>query len=281
MLNMNTFIHFSLGKKVLLNLIFVALIVIGVFVLFLMPVERYPNIQFGKVFIVTYFPGASPSDVESLVTKKIEDALENLENVEFIQSNSYRERSSVLVKFEDDSDYLSLYNDLRFKVLGIVNELPDEAEQPRFNFLDVNDWFPTISVNIYGDQQNKTLTTIAEELKNPLSQIQGVKEVKLRGEYVREFHIIVNKDKLRSMGITFNQAAQALRQANISIPAGDYTTENGEFILKVDERFKQIEDVLNCIIRVDGDGSFVYIRGIIEHAFLTYRDPLTITSFNG
>jgi len=278
---MKHFIRFSLAQKVLLNLVFVVLIVIGAFVLLIMPVERYPNIHFGKVFVITYFPGATPADVESLVTKKIEDALDDLANVEYIQSHSYRERSSVLIKFEDDSDYRALYDDLRLKVLGIVSDLPPEAEQPRFNFLDVNDWFPTIGVNIYGHQSNQTLTTIAEELKIPLTQIQGVKEVKVRGEYVKEFHIILDKEKLRRLGVTFSQAAQALQQANIIIPAGDYTTKNGEFIIRVDEQFRQIEDVLNCIVRVDGDGAFVRIRDIIDQALHTYRDPFITASVNG
>lgn len=278
---MNNFIRFSLGQKVLLNLVFVLLIVIGAFVLLIMPVERYPNIHFGKVFVITYFPGASPSDVESLVTKKIEDALEDLADVEYIQSHSYRQRSSVLVKFEDDSDYRALYDDLRLKVLAIVSDLPPAAEQPTFNFLDVNDWFPTIGVNIYGNQSNKTLTTIAEELKIPLSQVKGVKELKLRGEYVQEFHVILDKDKLRRLGVTYDQAAQALQQANISIPAGDYTTGSGEFIIKVDERFRQIEEVLDCIVRVDGDGAFVRIRDIVDRAFHTYRDPFITASVNG
>lgn len=278
---MNTFIRFSLAQKVLLNLLFVLLIVIGAFILFVMPVERYPNIQFGKVFIITYFPGASPEDVETLITKKVEDALEDLEDVEYIQSNSYRQRSSVLVKFEDDSDYLSLYNDLRLKVLGIINELPPEAEQPRFNFLDVNDWFPTIGVNIYGNYSNKTLTDVAEELKIPLAQIRGVKEVKLRGEQVQEFHVVIDKTKLRRLGLTYDQVAQPLQQADISIPAGDYATGNGEFIIKVDEQFRQIKDVLDCVIRIDGDGSAVRISDVIEDAFHTYRDPFTIASVNG
>ncbi len=278
---MNSFIRFSLSQKVLFNLLFVVLIIIGAFVLLIMPVERYPNIHFGKVFVITYFPGASPSDVESLVTKKIEDALEDLEDVEYIQSNSYRERSSVLVKFEDDSDYLSLYDDLRMKVLGIVGDLPEEADEPQFNYLDVNDWFPTIGVNIFGNQPNSTLTAIGDELKIPLSQIEGVKEVKLWGEYVREFHISLDKDKLHRLGITFSQVALALNQTNISIPAGDHTTKSGEFIIKVDERFKEINQVLDSIVRVDGDGSFVRIRDIAKSARHSYRDPFIIASVNG
>ncbi len=278
---MNSFIRFSLNQKVLFNLLFVVLIVIGAFIMLMMPVERYPNIHFGKVFIITYYPGASPSDVETLITKKIEDALEDLEEVEYIQSNSYRERSSVLVKFEDDSDYVSLYDDLRLKVLGIVDELPKEADEPRFNYLDVNDWFPTIGVNIYGDQSNRTLTAIGEELKLTLSQVDGVQEVKLWGEYVREFHISLNIDKLRQLGITFSQVATALKQTNISIPAGDHTTDSGEFIIKVDERFREINDVLDSIVRVDGDGAFVRIRDIAVSAKHSYRDPFIQASVNG
>ena len=121
---MSSLIRFTLGQRVLLNLVFVLLMVIGAFAMLRSSVERYPNIHFGKVMIDTFYPGASPGDVEALVTQVIEDALEDLDNVEYIQSSSYRERSSILVKFIDDTDYLHGYDELRFRVQGILGDLP-------------------------------------------------------------------------------------------------------------------------------------------------------------
>ena len=154
---MSPFIRFTLTQRVLLNLFFVLLMVVGAWAMLRSPVERYPNIHFGKVMIDTFYPGGSPQDVESLITREIEDALEDLDNVEYIMSSSYRERSSILVKFNDDTDYQRSYDELRFKVQGMLQDLPPGIDPPRFNNLDVNDWFPAISVNVLGNRSNHAL----------------------------------------------------------------------------------------------------------------------------
>ncbi len=278
---MRPFIRFTLQQRVLLNLLFVLIMVIGAWAMLRSPVERYPNIHFGKILIETYYPGASPQDVEALVTREIEDALEDLDNVEYILSNSYRERSSILVKFVDDTDYQAGYDELRFRVQGMLQDLPPTIDPPNFNELDVNFWFPAISVNVLGDRSNRSLTLIAEDLKTRLSQIQGLKEIKLVGEYVREFHVLLEPIRMRELGITFAQAAKALGLENAIVPAGDFTTDGGEFMLRVDERFRSRQQVMDTIIRRDGDGSFVRISDIAIDAFLDHRDPFVMSSVNG
>lgn len=278
---MRGFVRFTLQQKVVTNLLFILLVVIGAFTLLRMPVERYPNIQFGKMYVTTYLPGASPEDVEILVTRKIEEGLEDLEDVEFIRSSSYRERSSIIIKFEDDSDYEKRFNDVRSKVLSITRDLPDIAEPPTFNFLDVNDWFPAISMNVAGDHSNTALSRVADEIKIILSQIDGVKEVKLSGDYTREFHLLLAPDKLAATGVTFMEVASALRIANVSFPAGNALTEHGEFIVKVDEQFVGRDSVLDTIIRRDSDGSFVRVADVTEEGYYSYRDPFVMASVNG
>lgn len=278
---MEKFLHFTLGQKVFLNLLFVVLILIGSMVLLDMPVERYPNIQFGKMYINTFLPGASPEDVETLVTKEIEEALEDVEGLDFIRATSYRERSNIVIKFKDDSDYRKRFDDVRLKVLSAMDDLPDLPEPPVFNFLDVNDWFPTISVNVSGDHSNTTLSRIARELKIPLGQIEGVSEVKISGEFEREFHLHLSPQKLRVHGIAFLDAAKAIMDANVSLPAGHVDFEDGEFILKVDEQFRGRSDLFETIIRTDSDGSFLRVADIAETGYFTYRDPFIIASVNG
>lgn len=278
---MQQFVRFTLKQKVVLNLLFVLLMVIGAFTLLRMPVERYPNIQFGKMYVNTFLPGASPEDIETLVTQKIEEGLEDLEKVEYISSSSYRERSNIVIKFEDDSDYEKRFDDVRLKVLSIIGELPDLTEPPVFNFLDVNDWFPTISVNVAGDHTNATLTQVAETIKIPLAQLDGVREVKVSGDFTREFHIIVSRQKLQRTGITFAEVAQSLSKANVAFPAGHAETESGELIVRVDEQFSKREELISTIIRKDGDGSFVRLEDIMEDGYFSFRDPFVMASVNG
>lgn len=278
---MKAFLRFVLAHTVPVNLLFLLLMVVGIVALFNLPVERYPNVNIGKVIITTIFPGASPEDVEVLVTQEIEEALDDLEYLEFIQSTSYRERSSIVVKFIDDSDYDALFDELRLKVLSVMNELPESIDPPIFTVVNVDDWLPAIAVDLYGDRSNRALTLMAEEVKIALRQIPGVKEVQLDGEYTREFHVFLDPGQLNKYGLTFDDVVKALSQANVSFPAGSYTSQNGEFLVVVDEHYRTRQEIADTIIRRDGDGSYVTVGQVMSDARMSYRDPYVIASANG
>jgi HAE1 family hydrophobic/amphiphilic exporter-1 len=278
---MKPFFRYVLRQTVLVNLLFVLAMAVGLFSLFDLPVERYPDVQMGKVQINTVLPGASPEEVESLITDEIEEALDDLESVEFIRSTSYRERSVIMVKFIDDTDYEKLYEELRLKVLSIMNELPNGIDPPRFTEIRVSEWLPVASVNLIGDRTNRALSLMAEEMKLHLRQIPGVKEVQLNGEYIREFHVYLNPRLLDKYGVTFDEVATALSEANISLPAGDYTDDGGEFVIVVDERYRSRQQIEETIIRRDSDGSFLTVGNVLSSAHMSYRDPYVITSVNG
>jgi multidrug efflux pump subunit AcrB len=277
----NPLVRFSLKQTVFINLVFVISMVVGVFAIFDLPVERYPNVSMGKVVISGYLPGASPDEVEALVTRKVENALDGLENVEYISSRSYRGRSSVTVKFLDDTDYAKGFDDLRFKVLSIQNDLPRGMDPPIFTEIDVSEWLPVITVNLTGERSNRALTLIAEEMKIGLKRIPGVQKVSIEGEHVREFHVLLDTWKLTRHNLSFEQVASGLARANVSVPAGDFATPEGEYVIVVDERFRTREQVASVILKRDGDGSFVTMADVISDARLSYRDPFVITSVNG
>ncbi|SEH06752.1 efflux RND transporter permease subunit [Candidatus Venteria ishoeyi] len=278
---MKALVRFSLAQVVFYNLVFVFLIVAGAFALLSSPVEQYPNVNFGEVLVHTYFPGASPQDVESLVTKKIEDALEDVADVEFIESTSYRARSTIHLKFIDDSDYERLYGELRFKILGMLNELPDSVDPPSIELIEINDVVPMVVVNLKGERSNRALSLMAKEMKLKLEKISGIKQIKITGEYIREFHIFLDREKLTALGLTFDGVAAALERANLSIPAGNFSNSAGEFVVRVDEQFRSPEQVLNTVLRRDGDGGFIRLADVASQVKAGYRDPLVISSVNG
>lgn len=278
---MESLVRFSLRQKIFFNLLFVLLFVAGFFAINELPVERYPNVNFGEVVINTTYPGASPSDVEALVTRKIEDSIESVESIEWLKATSYPERSYIHLKFIDDTDYEHLFNEVRLQVLNILNELPLEVEPPVFDNYTVNDFYPVVTVNISGSQNNRALTLIAKEIKTHLQKLQGIKGVAIEGEYLREFHIYLDPKKLRHYGISYKAIAQALKEINISMPAGSITTPSGNYLVNVDETFSSRTEVIKSIIRRDGDAGFIRLEDLISDAHLTYRDPSFISSVNG
>ncbi|PUB87562.1 MAG: AcrB/AcrD/AcrF family protein [gamma proteobacterium symbiont of Ctena orbiculata] len=278
---MRQVVAFSLKQRVFYNLMFVVLIVVGFISLFALPAERYPNFGFGEVIISTVYPGASSVEVESLVTRKIEDALEKVDDVEWISSTSFNGRSNIRLKFVDDSDYDALYNEVRFEVLNIVSELPQGVDPPSLLNAKVQDWLPVITINLVGDHSNRALALMGEEIKTRLLKIPHVQQVDFSGKQKQEFHIYLNPQKLREVGIGFDQVASALHAANLSIPAGKYTNDSGEYLIKLDERFHSLDQVQSTVVRRDADGSLVRIQDLVSRMGMGYRDPIVIASVNG
>ncbi len=278
---MENLVRFSLKQRVFYNLLFVMLIVAGSFAFFSLPAERYPNVHFGEVNVSTQFPGASPEEVETLVTRKIEEALESIEDLEWISATSFRQRSYVRMKFIDDADYDTLFDEVRFRVLNVLDELPAEIDPPVVWEALVDDYLPVVVVNLAADLDNHVLAKMADSLKTPLKQVHGIKDVRIAGEYTREFHVQLDPRKQRALGVSFDEVAQALQEANLSIPAGDFSNHSGEFTVKVDGKFRSRDQVLSTIIRHDADGSFVRVGDVVSRAGLAYRDPVIISSING
>lgn len=278
---MKAIVKYSLKQTVFLNVIFVLLTVAGFFSIFTSPVENVPPIDIGMVYINTYYYGASSEDVENLVTDRIEKALDGIENIEYIASESFRNFSSVGVKFIDDTNYQDLFDELRFKVSSIQKNFPPEVEDPSFLFIDTHYFAPVINVNILGNIPKQSQKLLAEELKALLITIPDVKDVQIKGDYKKEFHVSINPEKLRQYGVTFHQVAEAINSANTKIPTGRFKKEFFQYMLDAGKKFSTQEDVLNVVVRRDGDGNFIRIRDLVTTARLGHRIPYTINSVNG
>jgi multidrug efflux pump subunit AcrB len=278
---MFTIVKYTLKQTVFINVLFVILIIAGVFSLLTSSTENMPMVDMGEVFIQTVYYGASADDVEQLVTHKIEDAIDSLESVEYVQSNSYRDFSSIKVKFVDDSNYRRLYNELRFRVLNIKDELPSGTDDPKFLWIDTNAWIPVIAVNISGDLPLLSLNRYTEDLRSLLQNITDVRDVDVFGEPDKEFHLSLDPEKLRRYGATFTQVVQAVESEGVKVPTGRFRTGDTAFMLNAGQHLKSQDDVLNVIVRRDGDGTYLRVRDLVTTACLHYRDPRDIPSVNG
>ncbi|MCD6527950.1 MAG: efflux RND transporter permease subunit [Desulfuromonas sp.] len=282
---MKNFINLTIKQTVFINVVFIILMVGGVYSVFHTPVENLPPVAIGKVFITTVHYGASAEDIEQLVTREIEDAIDGLESVEYVQSTSMRNVSSILVKFIDDSDYRHLYDELRLRVLNIRNELPENVDDPIFIYLDSQEWKPVIVANLTAttasDLSNAGLTLLAEELKSDLRKVDGVQEVKLQGDYHQEFQVQLNPQRLRDLGVSFAEVGQAIADANVKVPSGRYRRGGQNTLLDTGYTFNQQQQVLDVAVRRDGDGNYIRVRDLANSAGLSYRDPDIISTVNG
>ncbi len=278
---MKNFVKFTLKQTVFINIVFVIMIIIGILSLLKTPVENLPPVDMGKVFISTVYYGASAQDVEKQVTKKIEDSLEDLENIEFIQSLSMRNHSLIQVKFNDDTNYKELYKELRFRVLNIKNELPENVDDPKFIYVDTKVWIPVIVVNIASDIPNTSLKLIAEDLKNELENIEGVQEVNISGDFKKEYHIALSPEKLRKYGISYVEVVNKISEYNTKIPTGRFSNNLKNTFVDVGQSIENKNQILNIVIRKDGDGNFLKVKDVTVNVGLNHRKPDTIVSING
>ena len=278
---MRAFVKLAIRQAVFFNVAFFILVVAGGFSVFTTPLENMPLVDMGEVFVQTVYFGASADDVEKLVTTKVEDALDGLENIEYIQSYSYRNFSSVKVKFIDDTDYEALYDDLRFRVLNIKDELPAGADEPRFQYIDTHEWMPVVVVNLSGQMPQRTLKLYAEELRTQLLALADVRNAQIEGEFEEEFHVEADPLKLRRYGVTFQQLADAIRTANTKIPTGRFRQNDTEFMLDAGRRLDSQQAVLNVVVRRDGDGNYIRVGDLVNSARLSHRDPTLIPTVNG
>lgn len=274
-------VKYTLKQTVFINVLFVILVVAGLFSLFTNPTENLPLVDIGKVFIHTVYYGASADDVEQLVSREIEEALESMEDVEYVQSNSYRNFSSVQVKFIDDTDYEGLYDELRFRVLNIKDELPRGVDEPTFIWIDTDIWIPVIIVHLSGGLPLQSLERYAEELRAILISVPEVRDVDIEGEPDDEFHLSLNPERMRRFGVTFDQVVRAVESAGTKIPSGRFRTGDTAYMLDSGARLRSQDDVLEVIVRRDGDGNYIRVRDLVTSARLHYRDPITTPSVNG
>ncbi|MDD7984162.1 efflux RND transporter permease subunit [Lentisphaera marina] len=265
---MKGFISFFLKQGVLLNIIFVGMIIFSATIaLPNMPVEQFPNFTFGEVQISTMYPGATPDEVERLVTEEIEDSLRGMENLDYIKSTSQADRSNINVKFVDDTDYKALYNELRFRVMGIQNRLPiqnGEPLTPFFSEADVDEWLPVIQVNLISkDPKNplpkRTLVLLAKDLRLRLEQIDQVKKVLLLGDDQEQYVIALDPHKLDAHRITLQDVADKMRLAGQAPPSGSITSPAGESLIRIDQRYRSSQDIYSVTVRQDGEGNQITV----------------------
>ena len=236
-------------------LIIGAILVFGTYSLFTLPREAEPEVKIPFAVVNTIYPGASPSDVEELVTNKIEDKIKNLDNLRIYTSSSGQGFSSIFVEFNAEADLKQSYQKLRDEVAKTKSSLPQEAEDPIVTEIRFSD-MPIISYSL-------TDNFYAEDLQKKLESIQDVSKVEIIGEKTREFQILVNQEKLVKFNLSLNQIIGAIQATNFNMPAGEIEINNFKYNIRVKNKINNIQE-LNNIIIATYNNSPVYLSDIAE-----------------
>lgn len=238
----------SIKRPSLVIVMLVLLILGGLFSYKQLNYELIPKMEIKVVTISTIYPGASPSEVENTVSKKIEDAVSSLEGVKSIQAKSYESLSAVIIEFNQDVDVNYAMNDAQRKINAIRSDLPDDAKEPSLTQFSLSD-LPVVSMGITANLSESELYDLIDQKIQPeFSRIPGVAKVNVIGGQEREIRINLNQEKLEGYGLTIPQVVQIISTSNMDFPTGNLQTRSNSTLIRLSGKIASVDQLRNLTI---------------------------------
>jgi len=271
----------SITRPVFAAVISLLLIAFGLISFFRLPLREYPDIDPPIVSVQTTYRGASANVVETRITEVIEERIAGVEGIEFIQSESEDGESNITVEFSTDRDVDAAANDIRDRVSGILDNIPDEADPPDIQKVDSSDdvimW-----LNLSSDSMSvPELTDYADRyLVDRFSVLDGVARVRVGGSQHYAMRIWVDRQALAARGLTVGDIEDALRAENVELPAGDIESEERQFTVRVDRAFRSADDFASLVLQ-RGQGGYLLRLGDVARVERAAEEDRTFFRGNG
>ncbi len=255
--------EFSVKQPVATLMLFLAIIILGIFSLARLPIDLLPNIEMPAVSILTVWPGASASDVETEITKHIEDQASMVNNLDTITSKSLDNLSLVTCKFEWGTDLEEATNDIRDKLELAKKKLPDDADEPMiFKFSSAS--IPILAMTITGDTSWPRLYYLTEkQIADELKRVPGVGAVQLYGGMERQINVHFDLQKINGYHLNLLQVKQVLAAENLNLPAGSIKSGPQEYFVRFPARYKDVEEIKNTVVGYFNSRP-VYLKDVAE-----------------
>ena len=282
----------AIRRPLTMLMIILGLIVLGYRSLTLLQVDRFPQVDFPFVIVVTVFPGASPEDVEDLIVKPIEDAVASISGIDTISSQANEGLGLVVVAFLEGVDGNQAAIDVERQVATVRGQLPSDAVDPSIIKADINA-IPVIQAVLSGPQGQDVLFEIADEnLKSRLQTIKGVASVSVSGGREREIQVYPDPAKLAGYGLPLGSIQQALNANNLTFPVGSVEEGRQKTSLRSVGKFISLAEIENIVL-MDGAGGgeganqpgqdnsgLVYLRDVAT-VQAGYKEKTQILRYNG
>ncbi|MCX7847991.1 MAG: efflux RND transporter permease subunit [bacterium] len=258
----------AVRRGVATSMLMLGLVLLGLAALQLLHIDMLPEIEPPVISVVTLYPGGTALDVETEVTKRLEDKLSSINNLDTLTSVSKDNLSLITLKFDWGTDLAEAANDIRDRVGLVRRELPEDVEDPiifKFNSAD----FPVAVVMVTAGESYRDLYRIVDkQIVDELRRVPGVGEVAVRGGLRRQINVYVDRTQLERLRLTPKQVEEALARENITMPAGELKHGFTQVKVRVPGRFQSIEDVRSVVLGVV-HGSLVRLGdvAVVEDGF--------------
>lgn len=273
------FFSFIIKRWLIFGLLVIALpIVAGTFAYRSLPKEGEPEISAPVAIVVTLYPGASPSEIESLVTTPLEEALSDLKDVKEMRSNSAEGVSIVVIDFEAEADLERSLQKVREKVTDARKDLPDDAEDPEVNEVSFSD-IPIMIASVVGDIDPVKLRKLAEDVADEIEVMPEILGADVAGGLVREIQIYLDPEKLSQYGLTLIDVYYAVKRSDINIPGGQVNVEGRRLLLRTLTEVKKVADyTMIPLIRKGDRVVFLGDVGLVKDG---HSEDVTYSRVNG
>lgn len=252
----------AIEKPVTTVLIFVAVIVIGVYSFIMLPVDQFPEMDPPYITVMTTYPGASASEMETNVTKIMENALTSVDHLKHITSQSKDNISVVTLELEWGSNMDEAVNDVRSFVDMAANNLPDNCAKPVIFKLSTSS-MPICQYSITADETYAGLDKILnDEVVPQLNHIDGIGNISLSGAPDRYVYVNIDQEKLDAYGITLEQVGQVVSANNLNLSSGTIKMPQEQYQMQVRSEYIESSEIANLMVAMTPQGQQVFIRDI-------------------
>ena len=239
---------FSVHRPIFITMVTLIVVIIGAFSLSRLRIDLLPNIELPTLTVRTEYEGASPEVMERLVTQIVEEIIATVPGVEEMTSQSSEGNSSVQVRFVWGTDIDTAAMDVQSKLEDEINELPDDVVRPRIRKFDIAS-FPVVLLGISSTLDPVELTQLIEDqVRYRFARIPGVAQVDLWGGFEREIRIELDPDRMRALGLPMDRILEAIRDANLDLPAGKIEEGRYEVTLRAPAEFRDLDQIRNTVL---------------------------------
>ncbi|NKN33605.1 efflux RND transporter permease subunit [Marichromatium bheemlicum] len=248
----------AVTRPVLASVFALLLVVFGLVSFDRLALREYPDIDPPVVSIETGYPGAAANVVETRITRLIEDRIAGVEGIRTLESTSEDGRSTITVEFTSDRDIDGAANDIRDRVSGVLDQLPDEAEPPEIQKVDSNqDVIMWLNLTAKGLSVPELTDYAQRYLVDRFSVLDGVARVRVGGAQVYAMRVWLDRNALAARGLTVTDVEQALRAENLELPAGGIESIDRQFSVRLSRAFATAEDFAQLVVTRGADGHLV------------------------
>jgi len=256
---MKTAVAWFAGNHVAANLLMIFLLVAGIITGLTMKIEVFPEMELDIISISTVYSGASPSEVEGAILRRIEEKVAGLAGIERIDSVARESVGQITIEVMKDWDVKKLLDEVKSEVDRITT-LPDESEKPEVRALTRRS--NVINVAVFGDADEAVIKNLADDIKDEITNLPGITLAELYGMRASEVAIEISENTLRRYGLTLGQVAEVVRKGSLDLPAGRIKTSGGEILIRTKGRRYHADDYRDLSVLTYADGRKVTLGQI-------------------